>query len=270
MSDAITPKPYVLEYNPVVEPRSFVWAKVRPLEPADFDISVWMGTTWNDDLNTPKRAIYRCRLTLRTEVYEEIKRVKPLFDRLFNKRSIGHSYRWGGGIEPRSAEEKTPWLVVEVMEEVKYQGAGNQEAKHKRWRKAHDILEERVEKDGLEIIGLKIIEANIEIFGFLEHQCADYIKDTLGWATRIDGYNIEAVDKEADNAALQSQLTVLAAQMEGIEKAIHDRRAAVIRKSWDAKDDCGYPEEVLKAVREKLKEPGVIKDSHVRVLWPTM
>ena len=269
MSDVMTSKPYILEYNPIAEPRGFVWAKVRPLEPADFDISVWMDHTWDGNGEPPARAISRCRLTLRPEVYEEIKRVKPLFDRLFNKKFIGHSYRWGGGIEPRS-EDKIPWLTVEVLQDVKYQGAASGEGKYKRWLKAHGILTDRIDKEGQLLIGMKIIDANIDIMEFLSHKRADFIKDTLGWATRIDGYNIKEVDKEADNAALQAQLTVLAAQMDGIEKAIHDRRTTVIRKSWDAKDDVGYPPEVLEAVRTKLKEPNAVKNSHVRVMWPTM
>ena len=266
MSDVTTPKPYILEYNPIAEPRGFVWAKVRPLEPADFDISVWTGTTWDVNGEPPCRVIYRCRLTLRSEVREEIRRIKPLFERLFNKKNNHYSWRWSSD----SSNSDVNWLLVDVHEPVKYQGAGTHEAKYKRWQKANDALAERVWKDGLEIIGRKIIEANIEIFEFIEHQRADYIRDTLGWSTRVDGYNIEEVDKLADNTALLAELPVLAAKMDGIEKAIHTRRTAVIRKNWEEKDDCGYPEDVLKAVRDKMKEPDAIRNSHVRVMWPTM
>ena len=266
MDSVTTPKPYILEYNPVAEPRGFVWAKVRPLEPADFDISVWTGTAWDGNGEPPCRAIYRCRLTLRNEVREEIRRIKPLFEKLFNPKSNRFSWRWGHG----TLDCNGNWLSLDVHEPVKYQGAGTHEAKYKRWQKADTILAERVWKDGLEFIGLKIIDANIEIFEFVERQRAEYIRDTLGWVTRVDGYNIEEVDKLADNAALLAELPVLAAKMDGIEKAIHTRRTAVIRKNWEEKDDCGYPEEVLKAVREKLKEPDAIKSSHVRVLWPVL
>lgn len=266
MADVLTPKPYILEYNLVAEPRGFVWAKVRPLEPADFDISVWTGTKWDGNDEPPCRVIYRCRLTLRSEVREEIRRIKPLFERLFNKKNNHYSWRWSSD----SSETDVNGLLVDVHEPVKYQGAGTQEAKYKRWQKADNALAERVGKDGLEIIGHKIIDANIEIFEFIERQRADYIRDTLGWATRVDGYNIEEVDKLADNAALLAELPVLAAKIEGIERAIHDRRVAVIQKNWGEKDDCGYPADVLEAVRGKLRESNAIKPLHVRVMWPVM
>lgn len=267
MADVTTPKPYVLEYNPKPEPLRLVWAKVRPLEPADFDISAWTYNDWDELRGVPPcRVVARCRLTLRSEVLEEIKRIAPLSDKLFNLRNPQQSHRWGGG----RPEDNGHWLSVDAHEPVKYQGAGTQESKRKRWQKAYDYLSDSIIKDGLTLIGMKIIEANVEILEYLEHQREEYIRTTLGWVTRISGYNIEEVDKIADNTALLAELPVLTAKIDGIEKAIHSRRVAVIKENWEGKDDCGYPEEVLTAVREALREPDAIRDTHVRVMWPVL
>lgn len=252
--------PYILEHNAEADKGyEQIWIVVRDLTRADFQIGEWHVFEPKADERWYKqqRASATVVLTFVHELETEVRGHEYFFRHLF--------------AFPNHRRDDSPpvrTLSADLTVEVKYQGARNEAQQKARFERALEAVRKRVEQRGNELIDDTIDQFNKGIQSWLERKRLEFLQKTVGWATRVDGYDKEALDEEAGVTAIKEQIAILEAQAEGLRDLAHQKRVAVIRKAWEAGSsfDKKYPELVSQAVRNHLNESGARKPQNIRIL----